>query len=88
MSNEQIQIPAHAIAIMTSSVAQVAETGKQQVVATLAAAIITASGKPWSTEQALELARDIHFTMYPVPHYGAYKEWLKTKDDRLKVVHK
>jgi hypothetical protein len=53
----------------------------------LAAAIITASGRPHSIQQALEIARDIQFAMYPAPGYGHYHEWEKTKTQRLHRVH-
>jgi hypothetical protein len=72
---------------MLTSVHQLIEATKQQAIATLAAAIITQSERPWSIEQAMELANDIHMAMYPAPNYGHYQEWVKTKDARLKKVH-
>jgi len=59
----------------------------RQSIVTLAAAIITASGRPWSIEQALALSNDIHFAMYPAPNNGAYQEWAKTKNAKLMAVH-
>jgi V8-like Glu-specific endopeptidase len=58
-----------------------------QSVATLAAAIVAASGRPWSIDQVRQLANDIHFANYPAPQLGAYKEWEKTKAARLAKVH-
>jgi hypothetical protein len=64
-----------------------AEAAKAQVAATLAAAIITVSGRPHSIQQALDIARDIQFAMYLAPGYGHYIEWEKTKAERLGKVH-
>lgn len=60
---------------------------RMQSVCTLAASIITASGHPWSIEEALELRIDIYHAMFGEPSTGAFKEWAKTKDQRLKKVH-
>ena len=49
----------------------------------LAAALMQASGRPYSIEQALDLVRDCRFAMYPKPGLGSYQEWAKTKDERL-----
>ncbi len=87
MSNEETQIPPNVVAAVNMSLATLAEVAKAQTAATLAAAIITASGEPHSIEQALEIAHDIQFAMYPAPNSGVYKEWLKTKDARLKKIH-
>jgi hypothetical protein len=67
--------------------AQFIETTKAQTAATLAAAVISASGRPWSIEQALDIKRDIQAALYPAPNHGWYKEWEKTKDARLRKVH-
>jgi len=66
---------------------QLTEATKQQAIATMTAAIIAASGRPHSIQQALDIARDIHFAMFPVPNSGAYQDWAKTKDARLNKVH-
>lgn len=60
---------------------------RQHNATTLAAAIIAASGRPHSIEQALEIVKDIEFSLYPAPAYGAYREWEKTKNQRLSKVH-
>jgi hypothetical protein len=54
--------------------------------ASLAGGIIAASGRPWSIEQALFLARDVAFAVYPHPGDAAYEEWKKTADDRLNFI--
>lgn len=67
---------------------QMVEAMKQQAVATLASAVIAASGRAHSIQEALDIARDIHFAMYPAPGLGTYQEWAKTKDVRLKEIHR
>jgi hypothetical protein len=79
--------PLPAISPMTLVFAQLREARKWQSVATLASAIITKSGRPYSIEQALEIVQDIHLALYPGRNFGAYKEWEKTKDARLKKIH-
>ena len=59
---------------------------KKQNATILAAAIIAASGRPHSIEQALEIVRDIQFAMAPIKS-GAYEAWAKTKSERLSKVH-
>lgn len=65
---------------------QFTDSARQQTAATLASAIIIASGRPYSIEQALEIVDDIRFAMYPTPQSSAYKEWEKTKLTRLKTI--
>jgi hypothetical protein len=67
-------------------IAQMTEAVKWQTVTILASAIITASGRPYSIEQALEIVQDIQFALYPERKSDIYKEWEKTKDARLKKV--
>jgi hypothetical protein len=71
----------------TAQQAQMLEVGRAQAVTTLAAAIITASGRPWSVQQALDLKRDVYFAMYPSTGAGVYIDWAKTRDERLNKVH-
>jgi hypothetical protein len=72
---------------ITTLLAQLTEAAKAQVAAHLASGIIAACGRPFSIAQAMELAHDIQFAMYPAPQYGHYKEWEKTKDARLNKVY-
>jgi len=53
----------------------------------LAAAIITASGRPHSIQQALDIVRDVYFAQNPEPGSGNYQEWAKTKNERLAKIH-
>jgi hypothetical protein len=66
---------------------KLAEATKWQTATTLASSIIMASGRPHSIQQALDIARNIHFAMFPVPNDPAYKEWEKTKGASLNKVH-
>ena len=66
---------------------QMLEATKHQAVASLAAGIIAASGRPWSIQQALDLKTDIYFAMYPSPNSGAFTAWAKTREERLGTVH-
>jgi hypothetical protein len=54
--------------------------------ASLAGGIIAASGRPWSIEEALILARDVDFAIYPDPGHAEYEEWKKRAEDRLNFV--
>ena len=73
--------------IPLAMVGQMTDALKWQPIATLTAAIITASGKPHSIQQTLDIANDFHFAMFPNPNFGAYREWEKFKDARLSRVH-
>jgi hypothetical protein len=70
-----------------AAMAQLTEVTKWQSVNTLASAIIIASGRPHSVQEALDIARDIHFAMFPVHNLAAYKDWEKIKHERLNKVH-
>lgn len=66
----------------------VANAIKEQTIATLASAIIVASGRAWSIEEVLELMRDIEFARHPMPGSGAYQHWEKDRDTKVKKIHK
>jgi hypothetical protein len=68
---------------------QAAEATRQQTASTLAAAIITASGRPWSVAQAIELQTDIYNSLFGglLAGYGRYQEWKKTEKERVSKVH-
>jgi hypothetical protein len=77
---EAPMLPPTAISDITRQMAQLSQ-------ATLAAAIITASGRPHSIQQAFDLMRDIQFAMHPQPGSGAYSEWKRTSGAALNKVH-
>jgi hypothetical protein len=54
------------------------EATKKNTAATLAAALIAASGRTHSVGEAVKLLRDIEWSLWPNPSYGAFNEWKKT----------
>jgi len=76
---------------MAASVAQSLEklisATRESAVATLAAAIVTARGKPISINEVLAISHDLHMVMFPRTNTGMYQEWVKTKIERLAKVH-
>lgn len=65
---------------------QLTEAMKWQAIATMTSTLISAAGRPCSIQEMLDIARDIHFAMFPAPQLGAYKEWEKDKTKRLHKV--
>ena len=64
--------------------AQMLEATKTAAAATIAAAEISASARPHSVAEAVSLVRDVHWSMWPSPSQGAYKEWHKNfKPDEI-----
>lgn len=59
---------------------------RSSVAASLAGGIIAASRRPWSIEQALVLARDVEYAVYPDSGSAPYQEWKKLIDDRLNFI--
>jgi hypothetical protein len=86
MSTPESPIPPHVVSGMNESLAKLVSATQDSAVATLTAAIVTARGKPISISDALAIAHDLHMAMFP-PHGSAtYKEWAKTKDQKLAKV--
>jgi hypothetical protein len=48
--------------------------------ATLAAAIITASGRAHSVSEAVKVLHDIQFSLWPLYGHGVYDNWKKQAD--------
>ncbi len=64
--------------------AQMLEATKTAAAATIAAALISASGRTHSVGEAVSLLRDVHWSIWPNPSHGAYKEWHKNfKPDEI-----
>jgi hypothetical protein len=59
---------------------------QQNAAATLAAAIIAASGRPHSVQEALDLLQDVSFSLFPKPQHAIYQKWKEA--DKLSEVHK
>ena len=53
--------------------------------ATLAAAIIAASGRPHSVNEALKVLNDVKLSLFPLPGSGYYDHW--KKEAKLDVPH-
>jgi len=49
----------------------------------LTAAIIAASGRPYSVAEVLQLNRDVHFGLFPSPGQPAYEQWTRTRQTAL-----
>jgi len=48
---------------------------EQQIVATLASAIVTSMGRPVSMADVEAVIRDLTSTLFPVPRSGSYEMW-------------
>jgi hypothetical protein len=49
----------------------------------LTAAIVAASGRPYSVAEVLQLNRDVHFGLFPSPGHPGYEEWTRNKQSAL-----
>jgi hypothetical protein len=79
MSSPQSAIPTH----ITNELPKMIRALQAQAVATIAAAIISKIERPVSIKEALDIANDIRFAMYPAPGNGAYQAWQKTQEQTL-----
>jgi hypothetical protein len=73
-------------AVSPQEVIKLVSATQTNAAASIASAIITASGRPHSVEEALNILRDIHFSLFPAPGNGIYEQWKKTS--KLDEVHK
>jgi hypothetical protein len=83
-SANMVSLPMRPAAAIMS---QQTEATRWQSASILASAVIAASGRQHSVQQALDIARDFHFALFPVSNSAAYIEWAKTKHERLNKVH-
>ncbi len=81
MANEPPVLPPQAVERLTNQMARLEY-------ATLAAAMITAAGRPHSVQEVRDLMIDIKYSSHPNPGSGHYDNWEKTSAARLKVPHK
>ena len=58
------------------------------IVSNVAGAMITASARPWSIEEAHELMGSIHFALRPAANLGVYEAWKKKYPENLAKVWK
>ncbi|MDE1907192.1 MAG: hypothetical protein KGH75_12160 [Rhodospirillales bacterium] len=87
MATSDSPIPISLVNTIAQNLEKLASSNQSVAIATLTAAIVNARGKPTSIKEVLEIAHDINFTMHPAPNFGSYKEWLKTKDQRLAKIY-
>jgi hypothetical protein len=66
---------------------QVLRASNRAAQASLAGAIIAASGRPHSINEALAVLRSVSFAMSPAPDNPAYEAWAKDKDKHLSKVY-
>ena len=60
---------------------------RANAIATLAAAVITAAGRPHSIAEVVEIYQNLQYALYPEHSLGSYKEWAKNRDETLAKVH-
>jgi len=58
---------------------------QRNAVATIAGAMITVSGRPWSIKEVMELMNSLHFALHPSPGAGRYDAWAKDPQNLEKV---
>ena len=68
---------------MAMAMGPLLQAARRRATTTLASAIIMAAGRPCSIQEALDIARDVHFATFPSPNLAEYKEWEKDKQLRL-----
>jgi hypothetical protein len=80
------KIATESVAQLPLMVARLENALKIQATATIAAALITAAGRPVSVEEALAVRRDIHFALYgpDLANRVSFNGWEKDKDVRLR----
>jgi len=87
MSESDLSSASSEISPRSENVDKLLNSNKNLAAATLAAAIVTARGKPTSISEVVEIYKDLRFAMYPAPNYKVYKEWAETKDEKLAKVY-
>jgi len=57
--------------------AEMLEATRAAAAASIAAGLISASGRAHSVGEAVKLLRDVQWSLWPNERYGAYQEWKK-----------
>lgn len=70
-----------------AAMADLIRATRQNTMATIAAGIMAAAGRPFSIQEALTIVGDIENAMFPQPTSGRYAEWSKTREARLSKVY-
>jgi hypothetical protein len=75
------EIPAYGLdAAKTAELQKLVYATQVNAAATLAAALITASGKPHTVNQSLKIMKDIQYSLWAQNGHGVYEQWKKTAD--------
>lgn len=82
-----VPIPPAPITQLIPELDKLISSTRWQAAATLASSIIAASGKPYSIAQAMEITKNIYFSMFPEPGSSIWQDWNKNKDAKLNKVH-
>jgi hypothetical protein len=83
MTLPETPIPPALATSLTQSMDKLIHATQQSTVATLAAAIVVARGKPTSIQDVLDVMYNLNFAIFPTPSRGHYQEWLQTKGEAL-----
>jgi hypothetical protein len=73
--------------ISSAMVTQAVQALKEAAAASLTAAIVANMKRHVSIEEVLDIQMDVFWALHPHHGHGAYLEWAKTRDERLKKVH-
>jgi len=82
MSSPESSIPPH----VTNELPKLIRALQAQAVATTAAAVISRMQRSISIKEALDIANNIRFAMYPAQGNPAYQAWQKTQEQTLSKV--
>ncbi|HTU54745.1 MAG TPA: hypothetical protein VMF62_12315 [Acetobacteraceae bacterium] len=80
-------VTSNQITLAFATLAKLADAARDTAAATVAAAIVTARGKPTSIKDVLEITRDARMAMFP-DESKRDETWEQTKEVRLGKVHK
>lgn len=82
----QEKFAADVVAQLPLLVARLEHALRTQTTAILAAAIVQASSRPVSVEEALAVRHDVHLALFgpELTGRGAFEEWHRKKDTRLR----
>ena len=87
MAIPESPIPPQMIAEIPKQLQMLVMAQRGTEAATLAAAVIAAMGRPISIAEALEIHRDVLYSLYTDHGTVAYQAWSKIKDQRLAKIH-
>ena len=87
MAIQESPIPPQVLTSLNIEMMKLVNSTQLSAIATLAAAIVGAKGKPTSIKEVMEISNDLQMAMFPQTGSGAYQEWVKTRDARLAKVY-